>query len=129
MYGAIIGDIVGERYEFDNDREAGYKTKDFEFWPNWFRFTDDSVLTIAVADALMTAGRDADEETIKKEVVKAFRDWILNRHPEIKNECGVSVHKWLDSQDPQPYGSCGNGSAMRVSSVGWLYDSLEGQPR
>ncbi len=68
MIGAILGDMVGAPYEFDR----GNKTKDFEFWNDECMFTDDTVMTIAVAEGLMNAGRDVDEDTIKREVI-----WII----------------------------------------------------
>lgn len=118
MYGAILGDMVGSPYEFDR----GNKSKDFEFWNSRCRFTDDSVMSIAVADALMNVGLDGSEEEIKKSVVEAMRDWG-HRYPHAGY--GGRFAGWLHSSDPQPYNSWGNGSAMRVSSVGWLYESLD----
>ena len=117
MYGAILGDIIGSPYEFDR----GEKTKEFELFPAHARFTDDTVMTIAVAEALIGLGADADEEHVKADVVRFMRHWG-RRYPRIGY--GGLFRKWLVTDDPQPYSSCGNGSAMRVSSVGWLYDSL-----
>ena len=65
MYGAIIGDIVGSRFEFDR----GGKKKDFRLFTKYNKFTDDTVMTVAVADALFYSGKDADIETIKKNVI------------------------------------------------------------
>lgn len=117
VYGAILGDIIGSPYEFD----CGEKTKEFELFPAYARFTDDTVITIAVAEALVGLGTDADEEHVKADVVRFMRHWG-RRYPRIGY--GGLFRQWLMTDDPQPYGSCGNGSAMRVSSVGWLYDSL-----
>ena len=117
MYGAILGDIIGSPYEFDR----GEKTKEFELFPAHAHFTDDTVMTIAVAEALVGLGTDADEEHVKGDVVRFMRHWG-RRYPRIGY--GGLFRQWLVTDDPQPYGSCGNGSAMRVSSVGWLYDSL-----
>ena len=117
MYGAILGDIIGSPYEFDR----GEKTKEFELFPAHARFTDDTVMTIAVAEALVGLGTDADEEHVKADVVRFMRHWG-RCYPRVGY--GGLFRKWLVTDDPQPYGSCGNGSAMRVSSVGWLYDSL-----
>ena len=117
MYGAILGDIIGSPYEFDR----GEKTKEFELFPAPARFTDDTVMSIAVAEALIGLGADADEEHVKGNVVRFMRHWG-RRYPHIGY--GGLFRQWLLMENPQPYGSYGNGSAMRISSVGWLYDSL-----
>ena len=113
MYGAILGDIIGSPYEFDR----GEKTKEFELFPSVARFTDDTVMSIAVAEALIGLGVDADEEHVKADVVRFMRHYPLVGY-------GGIFRIWLVTDDPKPYASYGNGSAMRVSSVGWLYDSL-----
>ncbi|MCR5157341.1 MAG: ADP-ribosylglycohydrolase family protein [Butyrivibrio sp.] len=118
MYGAILGDMVGAPYEFDR----GDKSKEFEMWNKWVQFTDDSVMTIAVADGIMEAGKDSGEEQIKEALVKKMRAWG-NRYPNAGY--GGRFFRWLFGPDPKPYGSYGNGSAMRVSSAGWLYDTLD----
>ena len=117
MYGAILGDIIGSPYEFDR----GSKTKDFPLFNNRSWFTDDSVMTIAVAEALMDSMGKTDDE-IRKAVVSAMQEW-----GELYPDAGYGgmFYRWLHMTDPQPYGSYGNGSAMRVSSVGWLFDSLQ----
>lgn len=117
MYGSILGDIIGVPYEFD----MGGKTKDFPLFCQESGFSDDSVMTVAVADALMRAGK-ASEETVKKELVDSMQKWG-RKYPHAGY--GGMFRRWLSSENPEPYGSFGNGSAMRVSSVGWLYDSLE----
>ncbi len=117
MYGAILGDMIGAPYEFDR----GDKTKDFVLFNEEAQFTDDSVMTIAVAEALMDAeGQSADE--VKKALVRSMQKWG-RKYPHAGY--GVMFCGWLRDEDPRPYGSCGNGSAMRVSAVGWLYDSME----
>ena len=118
MLGAILGDIVGSPYEFDR----GEQIKDFGplFIPE-SRFTDDSVMSIAVADALLNAGPDADLEGIKKEVSLCMRYWG-RKYPYAGY--GGRFVQWLMHDEMPAYGSFGNGSAMRVSSAGWLYDSL-----
>lgn len=117
VYGAILGDIIGSPYEFDR----GEKTKEFELFPAHARFTDDTVMTIAVAEALIGLGADADEEHVKADVVRFMRHWGRNY---LLVGYGGLFRQWLVMNDPQPYSSFGNGAAMRVSSVGWLYDSL-----
>ena len=118
MYGAILGDMVGAPYEFDR----GDKTKDFEFWNNRVHYTDDSVMTFAVAEALLDAGKYAGDEEIWRRVVDSMRTWGRD-YPDAGY--GGRFRLWLKAKEPIPYYSFGNGSAMRISSAGWLYDSLE----
>ena len=118
MYGAIFGDIIGSRFEFDR----GGKTKDFELFTNKCNWTDDSVMTIAVMEALMNAGKEADVETIHKESIKSMKKWG-QKYPNAGY--GARFFNWVLTDDPEPYGSFGNGSAMRVSAVGWIYDTVE----
>ena len=118
MYGAILGDIIGSPYEFDR----GNKTKDFPLFFSCSEFTDDTVMTIAVADAFLSVQPDTDDGTIRQRVVAKMRKYgRLYPHAGY----GVRFCRWLSAKDPQPYGSYGNGSAMRGSAVGWLYDDLE----
>ena len=116
MYGAILGDIIGSPFEFDR----GGKTKDFPLFSKRSEFTDDSVMTIAVADALMNAGKDP--ENIRKLLIYSMQRWG-RKYPDAGY--GGMFIRWLGAMDPQPYGSYGNGSAMRVAPAGWLYDTLE----
>ena len=120
MYGAILGDIIGAPFEFDR----GDKTKDFPLFCEESEFTDDTVMTIAVAKALMTVRKEGitDDDDIRKELVHSMRRWG-ERYPNAGY--GARFFWWLREETPEPYGSYGNGSAMRVSSAGWLYDSLE----
>lgn len=118
MYGAIMGDIVGSVFEFD---APGWR-KDFEFLTKESMWTDDSVMTIAVAQALMDSGKDASIQAIENSCVRQMQKWGRKY---INAGYGVRFIKWLCMDDPKPYGSFGNGSAMRVSAAGWLYDSLE----
>ena len=116
MYGAILGDIIGSPYEFD----MGDKRKDFPLFSEASYFTDDTVMTIAVAEAFMDAPEDDDE--IRHRLIQSMQKWG-HRYPAAGY--GVRFCGWLDSKDPQPYNSWGNGSAMRVSSVAWLYNGLD----
>lgn len=118
MYGAILGDIIGEPYEFDR----GNKTKDFPLFAEFPSFTDDTVMTIAICDGILTAGLDADEKTMKEFMIKACHKWGW-KYPHAGY--GGKFYIWLAMEKTTPYGSYGNGSAMRVSSVGWLFDTLE----
>ena len=117
MYGAILGDIIGSPYEFDR----GNKSKDFEMFEGDAGFTDDTVMTIAVAEAL-TATLGEDDDFIKDSLVYSMKRWG-KKYPNAGY--GLRFTDWLASTDPKPYDSYGNGSAMRVSSAGWLYDTLE----
>lgn len=119
MYGAILGDIIGSPYEFD---AYNYKAKDFPLFSEDSSFTDDSVMTLAVAEAFMQAGLDADGETITKSLFRVMPE-VGQRYP----CCGYGGKfvMWIALDAREPYNSYGNGSAMRVSSVAWLYDTLE----
>ena len=118
MYGAILGDMIGAPYEFDR----GKKSKQFEMFNDLVRYTDDSVMTIAVAEAILGLPKAADDDMVRAAMVRAMQAWG-NRYPNAGYGCRFIG--WLGKKDPQPYGSWGNGSAMRVSSVGWLFDTLE----
>ena len=116
MYGAILGDIIGSPYEFD----MGSKTKEFPLFSKRSTFTDDSVMTIAVAEAFL--GVPDDDEVIRKRLIDAMQKYgALYPHAGY----GLRFSDWLDSEAPMPYNSWGNGSAMRVSAVAWLYNDLE----
>ena len=119
MIGAILGGIVGSIYEFDN-----IKTKDFELFDKESFFTDDSVMTIAIAEALMQY-KSIDENNIKE-----FKEKLIDIMHEIGikyPDCGYGGHflMWILRNKREPYNSFGNGSAMRVSSVGWYAKTLE----
>ena len=109
MLGAIIGDIVGSRWEFSPTNNY-----DFEWLSEENGFTDDTICTVAVADALLH-GRDFGE---------SIHDWC-RRYPHPKGGYGGRFAQWVHSDDPQPYNSFGNGSAMRVSPVAHWYDTLD----
>lgn len=118
MYGAILGDIIGSPFEFDR----GDKTKDFKLFSRRSHFTDDSVMTLAVCEALLKVGQDATVKEIEDAVISSMQSWGT-RYPHAGY--GGYFRRWLTACHPEPYNSFGNGSAMRVSAVGWLYDSLE----
>lgn len=115
MIGAIIGDIAGSIYEFNN-----IKTTDFPIIGDNCFFTDDTVMTVAVAESLIKGGRN--EAKTEKEMVKAMK-----KYGKIYPDAGYGSRfsKWLSDSDPKPYNSFGNGSAMRVSPVAWYFHSLE----
>ena len=117
MIGALLGDMIGAPYEFDR----GDKTKDFPLFSKKSGFTDDSVMTIAVAEALLdTLGKN--DEVITDALVTSMKKWG-KMYPNAGY--GGMFIRWLHEKNPKPYGSYGNGSAMRVSSVGWLFDDLD----
>ena len=118
MLGAITGDIIGSRFEFD----SGSKSRDFELLTPECRFTDDTVMTVAVADALLNAGRDAGEKRVKECLITSMKRWG-KLYPYAGY--GARFINWVLSDDPEPYGSYGNGSGMRVSAAGWIYDTIE----
>ena len=118
MYGAILGDIIGSPYEFDQGR----KTKVFPLFSEDSEFTDDSVMTIAVAYAFLPVQPEMEDDAIRQRVVAKMQKYgRLYPHAGY----GGRFRRWLRDRHPQPYNSWGNGSAMRVSSVGWLFDDLE----
>jgi ADP-ribosylglycohydrolase len=107
MLGAIAGDIIGSRFE-----HARIKSKDFELFNRQSVFTDDTVLTIAIADSLLN----------KNPYHKKLREYF---HYYPTAGYGGRFRRWARSPRPTPYGSYGNGSAMRVSPIAWYYDSLD----
>ena len=117
MYGAILGDIVGSPYEFDCNN---YKAKDFPLFSRRSDFTDDTVMTLAVAKALLST-RGQDDAAIKTALVREMQR-LGRAYPD--RGYGTHFGGWLYEDDPQPYQSYGNGSAMRVSPVAWAAESL-----
>ena len=117
MFGAILGDIIGSPFEFDR----GKKTKDFPLFCVDSEFTDDTVMTLAVADALMDITPETPDEQILARITGMLR-WHGRRYPNAGY--GVRFNRWLRAKYPEPYGSFGNGSAMRVSAAGWLFEDL-----
>lgn len=107
MVGAIVGDVIGSRFERYN-----HKSKVFDLFHESCRMTDDSILTIAVADAFMN----------KKDYAQTIKEY--GRENPLAGY-GGSFITWLDSVDSSPYNSWGNGSAMRVSSLAWLINDMD----
>lgn len=107
MLGAIAGDIIGSVYEGHR-----IKTKDFPLFQPRCHFTDDSVLTIAVAQAILEGG----------DYLRAIRE-LGRRYP--RAGYGGAFKAWLRAEQPMPYNSWGNGAAMRVSPVGWAFESVD----
>ncbi|MFW5865239.1 MAG: ADP-ribosylglycohydrolase family protein [Candidatus Izemoplasmataceae bacterium] len=130
MLGAIIGDIIGSRFEFDNHR-----SKDFELFTNDTFITDDTVMTLAVAKALLTVkettqASNAPEsfsylnhlEKVSEYTIKFMQEYGKH-YPDLSY--GNRFKEWLKSSEPKPYNSYGNGAAMRVSSVAYVAKTLE----
>lgn len=117
MIGAILGDIIGSPYEFDR----GNKSKKFPLFSPASEFTDDTVMTLAVAEGFMNAPAGADDETLRQSITRSMRS-LGRRYP----DAGYGIHfgMWLFLEDAAPYNSFGNGSAMRVSSAAWLFNDL-----
>ena len=109
MLGAIIGDIVGSRFEFGPTPE-----KDFELFTDECSYTDDTICTVAIADAILN----------ERSYEEALLDWC-HRYPEPMGGYGNMFYDWLHETNPQPKNSFGNGAAMRVSPVGWLFSDWE----
>ncbi len=114
MLGAIIGDIVGSVYEFNN-----IKTKDFHFFHPFGHFTDDTVMTIAISNALIKAQKN---EKLQKEAIYQMRK-LGKLYPDMSY--GTRFEMWLNSNHPQPYNSYGNGAAMRISPVAYFAHNID----
>jgi ADP-ribosylglycohydrolase len=107
ILGAIIGDVIGSVYEWNN-----VKSTDFKLFKRKTDFTDDSVLTWASMDAILN----------KLDYAETFHHYG-RKYP--NRGYGGHFQQWIDDENPEPYNSWGNGSAMRVSPVGWAYDTIE----
>lgn len=121
MIGAIIGDMVGAPYEFD---ENNIKSKKFPFFDKKSEPTDDSIMTCAIAQACLIA--DNDKEKFRAACIEQMH-LMGEKYPYPMGGYGSMFRVWLDTpiEEKQPFGSYGNGSAMRVSPVGWYYNTLE----
>lgn len=108
MLGAIIGDIVGSRFEFNNTHRS-----DFKLFHKGCSFTDDTICTVAIADAILR----------KCSYQESLLRWCRS-YPNPMGGYGGRFGQWVASSNPQPYNSYGNGSAMRVSPVAWAFDNL-----
>ena len=117
MLGAIIGDIVGSRFE---GRRRNVHTKNFTFFHDHCHLTDDSVMTLAIAEAILQC--QGDYSKLAAKATACMQDWG-RRYP--KSGYGPSFIDWIFSDHPEPYNSYGNGSAMRVSPCAYAAQSLE----
>ena len=111
MLGAVIGDIAGSRFEFDN-----YRHTDFDIFSPDSDFTDDTICTVAIADWVLQGCND--------NLTSTLQGWC-RAYPCPKGAYGGRFSQWIEWKDPEPYNSWGNGSAMRVSAVGWAFTTLE----
>ena len=118
MYGAIFGDYVGSVYEF-----ANIKAKDFPLLHPQAGITDDSYMTIAIASACLSYAEHRDIDRFTEEAAQEMHR-IGRKYPFPIGGYGSLFRQWLTSRDPRPYGSWGNGSAMRVSPCAWVASSL-----
>jgi ADP-ribosylglycohydrolase len=112
IIGAICGDIIGSVHEFNP-----IKTKDFDLIDKSVKFTDDTVMTLAVANWLLV-----DPNLSKKSLINQMQNF---GHEYPRSGYGGRFNKWLVSDNPEAYNSWGNGSAMRVSPVAWYANTLE----
>lgn len=115
MLGAIIGDIVGSRFERNN-----YKSKDFELFTDQCRFTDDTAMTVAIAKALLECNGDYTD--LSNHAIRCMQE-IGQKYPDAGY--GRIFYQWLYKKVPGPYWSYGNGSAMRVSPVAYVAKSAK----
>ena len=115
MIGAVVGDIAGSRFEWNN-----YRAKDFEFFTNKCFPTDDSIMTLALAEAILVS--KPDHSDLGKNAVECMQR-IGRNYP----DCGYggAFGRWMFSENPKPYNSYGNGAAMRVSAAGFAASGLE----
>ena len=114
LIGAVIGDIVGSIYEFNP-----HKSKDISLQNKDMEYTDDTIMTIAVADWILN-----DKKLTKKGLVARMQQWG-RKYPNPMGAYGGMFSQWLSSNNPKPYNSWGNGAAMRVAAVGFAFSSLE----
>lgn len=115
MIGAIIGDIVGSRFEFDN-----YRKKDFELFTDDCFPTDDSIMTVAVGKAILEC--EGNYTHLSERAIDCMQE-LGRPYP----DCGFggSFYDWIYSENPKPYNSFGNGAAMRVSGAGFAARTLD----
>ena len=132
MYGAILGDIIGSPYEFD----MGNKSKEFPLFSERSTFTDDTVMTFAVAETFMNVkalqperfehGWYLPDGNISDDTVRQSLVQSMHKYGKMYPDAGYGGRfaMWLLLEEDEPYNSWGNGSAMRVSSVAWLFNGL-----
>lgn len=112
LMGAIVGDTIGSAYEFNPTKDY-----DFDMYHKYSKYTDDSVMTIAIANAILT------DKNLAPRIVISSMKYYGQEHPTVGY--GGTFIRWLRTSNNEPYNSWGNGSAMRVSACGFAYDTLE----
>lgn len=121
MLGCIIGDIAGSTCEFDE-----FKSKDFPLFFKGSEYTDDSIMALAVASALIKGreeGKGQPQRPLRELMVEEMQR-LGRKYPYPMGAYGARFSRWLRSDDPQPYYSCGNGSAMRAAPCGFMAVTL-----
>ena len=125
MLGAIVGDIAGSPYEFDRDKETAH-SKNFPLISEYSHFTDDTVMTLAIADGIMNTiprkGTPVSDDKFRHEIINSMRKFGNKYY---YAGYGTRFMYWLMKANPKPYNSYGNGAPMRVSPVAWAFDTLE----
>ena len=125
MLGAIVGDVVGSPFEFNMNRETAHSKK-FPLVSSKSYVTDDSIMTLATAHALMKAipirGQEVSDEKLRAQFIASMQ-FLGSKYPYAGY--GSRFRVWLEEENPKPYNSWGNGSAMRVSPVAWAFENLE----
>lgn len=120
-YGAILGDYIGSRFEF-----IEFKRKNFEFFDPTCSYTDDTIMTLAVwevCEKIKKEGYDVYEQ-VEQWFTDSMQKWGRS-YPYVKGGYGTNFMSWIFNDNPKPYGSYGNGAAMRATPVGWFFDTLE----
>ena len=118
MLGAIAGDIIGSRFEWNN-----VKTVDFELFSSQSKFTDDTVMTIAIADAILNKEYHKNDAIESTKIYACKLKEYGRKYPDAGY--GRMFKQWLSNDELEPYNSYGNGSAMKVSPIGFAFDTLE----
>ncbi|MHA6484132.1 ADP-ribosylglycohydrolase family protein [Paenibacillus sp. strain BS8-2] len=121
MLGAIIGDVIGSVFEWHNN-----KSTEFSMYSRFTRFTDDTVLTVAIADAILSRKRHQNKFVDYVECKKLYANMLRHYYSHFPNAgYGQKFEEWAKNSTSKPYKSFGNGSAMRVSPIGFASQSLE----